>query len=206
MLLQDVGGVPLSQNNVDNIRRWMSLENTSSNWYPRNNPLNASLGTSASDGTGGYSDLTAAASYTARMINQSNMAMIKSALASNASPADFANAIKASPWASSHYPSMSPQNFQTVGLARGTQLVARNQLALLHRGEAVIPAADNYAPYNRRGATGGGGGVTTHLNFNAGSVVLQVPAGATSQDMEDLANQFVQALSKPSVLAGVRSQ
>jgi hypothetical protein len=90
--------------------------------------------------------------------------------------------------------------------ARGTQLIARNQLAMLHRGEAVIPAADNYSamPYNKNGAVGGSGAV--HLDFRAGSVVLQVPANATQSQMEDIANQFVKAISKPQLLTAARSQ
>jgi hypothetical protein len=92
-----------------------------------------------------------------------------------------------------------------TSLARGSQLVARTQLALLHRGEAVVPAADNYsaAPYNRGGAAGGS---STHLNFGPGSVVLQVPAGASQSDMDDLANRFVNAIAKPNIIAGVRSR
>lgn len=90
--------------------------------------------------------------------------------------------------------------------ARGSQLIDRTQLALLHRGEAVIPAADNYSSssYNKNGASGGGS-PTVHLNFKAGSVVLQVPASANQQDMETMANQFVAAIAKPQVLAAVRS-
>jgi len=91
--------------------------------------------------------------------------------------------------------------------ARGTQYVARNQLALLHRGEAVIPAADNYSSgsYNKGGSAGAGGGGDVHLNFKPGSVVLQVPASATQQDMETLANQFVNAIAAPGVITAARS-
>lgn len=93
-----------------------------------------------------------------------------------------------------------------TSLARGSQLVARTGLALLHAGEAVVPAADNYStsPYNRGGAGGGGG--STYLHFKAGSVVLQVPPNSTQQDMDDIANKFVAAISKPAIIAGVRSQ
>jgi hypothetical protein len=89
--------------------------------------------------------------------------------------------------------------------ARGTQLVARTQLAMLHRGEAVVPAADNYssAPYNKGGSVGSGS--TVHLNFKAGSVILQVPANSNQQDMDAIAKQFVAAVSKPQNLASVRS-
>jgi hypothetical protein len=89
--------------------------------------------------------------------------------------------------------------------ARGSQLIARTQLATLHRGESVITAADSYSanPYNKNGAVGSS--TTVALNFGAGSVVLQVPPNSSAQDMENMANQFVAAISKPQVLAAVRS-
>jgi hypothetical protein len=89
--------------------------------------------------------------------------------------------------------------------ARGSQLIDRTQLAMLHKGEAVVPAADNYGttPYNRNGAMGGA--VQVVLNFKAGSVVLQVPATSSQQDMDNMAKQFVAAISKPQLLAAVRS-
>jgi len=92
-----------------------------------------------------------------------------------------------------------------AGYARGTQLVARTQLAMLHRGEAVVPAADNYSssPYNKGGAVGGS--PIVQLNFKPGSVVLQVPANASQQDMDAIAKQFVAAVSKPQNLMAVRS-
>jgi hypothetical protein len=89
--------------------------------------------------------------------------------------------------------------------ARGSQLIDRTQLAMLHKGEAVVPAADNYGttPYNRNGAMGGA--VQVVLNFKAGSVVLQVPPTSSQQDMDNMAKQFVAAISKPQLLAAVRS-
>jgi hypothetical protein len=89
--------------------------------------------------------------------------------------------------------------------ARGTQLVARTQLAMLHRGEAVVPAADNYssAPYNKGGAQGSS--PIVQMNFKPGSIVLQVPANSSQQDMDNLAKQFIAAVSKPQNLASVRS-
>lgn len=93
-----------------------------------------------------------------------------------------------------------------VGYARGSQLIDRTQLALLHKGEAVVSAADNYAtlPYNRNGAMGGGGPLI-NLNFRQGSIVLQVPPTSSQQDMDNIANQFVAAISKPQLLAAIRS-
>lgn len=97
------GSVPLTANNVQNIERWMTAENPASNWAPRNNPLNASLGTTASDGTAGYKNLTEAANYTAQMILQQNMSSIYKALASNASPTNFSAGVVTSAWAGGRY-------------------------------------------------------------------------------------------------------
>jgi len=101
-LLVDAG-LPTTSNNIDNVMRWMVNEEPASNWWDRNNPLNASLGTSASDGTGSYPSLTIGAQYTAAMLRQQNMAPIFNALAANAPPATFGAAVISSPWASSHY-------------------------------------------------------------------------------------------------------
>ena len=92
--------------------------------------------------------------------------------------------------------------------ARGSQLIQHTGLAMLHAGEAVVPAADNYSAggtYNRNGAMGGGGGAGIVLNFKAGSIVLQVPPTSSQRDMETMATQFVQAIAKPTILAAVRS-
>lgn len=103
LLDRDVGIANPTANEVDNTMRWMTAEEPTPNWFDRNNPLNASVGTGTVDGTGSYPDLTTGARYTAGMINQSNMAGIRQALVSDASPADFSAAVVASPWASSHY-------------------------------------------------------------------------------------------------------
>ena len=79
---------------------------------------------------------------------------------------------------------------------------------MLHRGERVVPAADNYSTagrYARLDAGGASGGTNVTLHFHPKSIQLVVPAGSTDKDMEKMANQFVAALSKPQVLANVRS-
>jgi hypothetical protein len=95
--------VPVTLNNIENIERWMSAEEPSADWYDRNNPLNASVGTSASDGTGSYANLESGAQNTAKELTQSNFSNILSALTQNASPAAFSAVVVSSPWASSHY-------------------------------------------------------------------------------------------------------
>lgn len=96
-------GLPTTANNVNNVVRWMAAEEPPSNWYDRNNPLNASLGTTSTNGTGSYTSLTIAAQQTAAMLRQSNMKGIYNALAANAPLATFSAAVVASPWASGHY-------------------------------------------------------------------------------------------------------
>lgn len=102
LLLQDAGIKPTT-NDVGNIVRWMQNEEPSYNWYDRNNPLNASLGTASEMGLGTYPSLTVAAAYTAQMLHQGNMSGIYQALAQNADTTKFARAVIYSPWASSHY-------------------------------------------------------------------------------------------------------
>jgi hypothetical protein len=102
LVLTDAG-LPTTKNNIDNMTVWMTNEEPATNWWDRNNPLNASLGTSASDGTGSYPDLTTAAAQTAKMIRQDNMSAIYTALKNDAPPATFGAAVISSPWASSHY-------------------------------------------------------------------------------------------------------
>ncbi len=96
--------VPIDPNTVGDITHWMPAEEPIGNWYDRDNPLNASLGTSSTDGTGSYPSLTAGAEYTAAMIDQTNMAGIRAALAADDPVSGgFSAAVVAAPWASSHY-------------------------------------------------------------------------------------------------------
>jgi hypothetical protein len=92
-------------------------------------------------------------------------------------------------------------------LARGSYNIASTQLALLHKGERVIPAAENFSMAGRyeRGSAGPGQTSTIHLHFNPNSIQLNVPAASTASDMDKIAKQFVASLSKPQVLAAVRS-
>jgi hypothetical protein len=101
-LLADIGA-PDTVNNEDNILQWMTAEEPTDNWFDRNNPLNASLGTSSTSGLGSYPNLQVADQETADMIEQTNMSGIANALRSNASPDAFSAAVVGSPWASSHY-------------------------------------------------------------------------------------------------------
>ncbi|HEV2370050.1 MAG TPA: hypothetical protein VGR90_09230, partial [Acidimicrobiales bacterium] len=110
--------VPIDANTVGDILHWMPAEEPTSDWYDRNNPLNASAGTSASDGTGSYPDLSTGAWYTAGMIDQGNMAGIRAALAANDPVSGFSPAVVASPWASSHYGG-DPQHIAETGTGGG---------------------------------------------------------------------------------------
>lgn len=118
LLLQNVGA-PVTQNNIDNIMRWMTAEEPTSNWFDRNNPLNASVGTGTVDGTGSYATLEIGAQYTAGMIRQGNMAGIYQALMNDAQPSAFSAAVVASPWASSHYGG-DPNHIANIPVPNGT--------------------------------------------------------------------------------------
>jgi hypothetical protein len=198
-------GAPTSSSNVNSIVTWENREG--GNWHntAKYNPLNTTYpmpGSSNMNNLGGGQGVQAYTSWQQGL--EATVDTLKSS-----SYSDIVGALQAgkglsgasykglSTWSGGGYSS----------LARGSQLVARTQLALLHQGEAVLPAADNYSrsPYNRGGGMGGGGAPVTHLNFNQGSVVLQVPSGASAQDMENLATQFVGAVSKRTIIAGVRS-
>jgi hypothetical protein len=107
LLLKDINA-PVTTNNIQNVLRWMAAENPPSNWANRNNPLNASLNTNSTNGTGSYTDLTTAAQNTAAMIVQGYKGgaigdAIYNALQTNADPAVFSVAVVNSPWSSNHY-------------------------------------------------------------------------------------------------------
>jgi hypothetical protein len=109
--------LPVTQNNVDNILRWMQLEGGSSGgtpgvsgsmetWLHMNDPLNASLHES---GQFSYPSVEAGLTNTAAMLHQSNMSPIYNALKQNAPLSQFSSALAASPWDGSHYSSQIAQ-------------------------------------------------------------------------------------------------
>ncbi len=94
------GRFPITQNNVDNLARWMTAEEPAGNWYHARNPLNINA---SGYGFDTFPDLATAARVTAAVIRQSNMAGIAGALAADASPSAFSAGVVAAPWAESHY-------------------------------------------------------------------------------------------------------
>ena len=102
LVLQDAI-LPVTQNNVTVILQWMDSENSPKTWYLRNNPLNNGLGSGGGSGFGSYASLRIAASYVAQQLGRSLFAGIRAALAADSAPGVTAQAIIASPWATSHY-------------------------------------------------------------------------------------------------------
>jgi hypothetical protein len=101
MVLVDAG-LPTTQNNLNNVASWMTMEEPASDWWHNNNPLNINASGSGSDT---FPSLTIAAQTTAQTLRSPLYANnIYKALASNASPSAFLAALQSSPWASSHYP------------------------------------------------------------------------------------------------------
>jgi hypothetical protein len=94
-------------------------------------------------------------------------------------------------------------------LARGSYNIDQTQLALVHAGERVVPAAENFQMSGRYQPGGGGptiGNVT--LVFNQGAILIQASSTVSGSglDMEKAANELVDHLAKKDVLANLRSR
>lgn len=96
------GGWPQTDANVTVMLRWMRQENGPPDWWNRNNPLNNGYGSGGGAGLGSYPDLVTAAQYAAGNL-QRGYPDIVAGLAAGTSADVTAQAIWASPWASSHY-------------------------------------------------------------------------------------------------------
>jgi hypothetical protein len=96
------GGWPQTDANVTVMLRWMRQENGPPDWWNRNNPLNNGYGSGGGAGLGSYPDLVTAAQYAAANL-QRGYPDIVAGLAAGTSADVTAQAIWASPWASSHY-------------------------------------------------------------------------------------------------------
>jgi len=111
------GGWPISANNVKVLTDWMASEEPPSNWFDRNNPLNNGYGCGGGSGLGTCSNLFAAAQYVVDNLTQNPgfyQAIVNDLKASD-SPSTTAQAICASPWASSHYNNCSSFFMGTAG-------------------------------------------------------------------------------------------
>jgi len=98
------GGWPVTEQNVTVMLQWMREENGPDNWWNRNNPLNNGHGSGGGSGLGSYDSLVTAAEYAAdNLRKRSFYTAIVAALEDGTSASAVAQAIWASPWASSHY-------------------------------------------------------------------------------------------------------
>jgi hypothetical protein len=98
------GGWPVTEQNVTVMLQWMREENGPDNWWNRNNPLNNGHGSGGGSGLGSYDSLVTAAEYAAdNLLKRSFYTAIVAALEDGTSASAVAQAIWASPWASSHY-------------------------------------------------------------------------------------------------------
>ncbi|MFK4729701.1 hypothetical protein ROT00_08460 [Agromyces mediolanus] len=97
------GDWPVSDENVTFMMRWMRQENGADNWWNRNNPLNNGQGSGGGSGLGSYPDLVVAAYYAAENLRSGRYPAVDAALQRGDSADATAQAIWASPWASSHY-------------------------------------------------------------------------------------------------------
>ncbi|MBM7502680.1 hypothetical protein ACFPER_04310 [Agromyces aurantiacus] len=98
------GGWPLTDENVTLMVQWMREENGPDNWWNRNNPMNNGYGSGGGSGLGSYATLVDAARYAADNLKKRSFYVdIVAGLEAGTSAATTAQAIWASPWASSHY-------------------------------------------------------------------------------------------------------
>lgn len=98
------GDWPVTEQNVAVMLQWMREENGPDNWWNRNNPLNNGHGSGGGSGLGSYDSLDTAAFYAAdNLLERSFYTAIVAALEDGTSAEAVAQAIWASPWASSHY-------------------------------------------------------------------------------------------------------
>ena len=95
--------VPLTPNNGDNFTRWMRCENPDTDWWHLLNPLNCGLDDGSASGTGSYASLDIAATMTAQVLDQLNMAPILNALAADASLAVFSAGCAWASWSTGGY-------------------------------------------------------------------------------------------------------
>lgn len=95
-------GLPATQNNVNNLLRWVHAE-SGATWDHDNNPLNTSTGTHTTNGTGGQRNLLTSAWNTAVTLRMPNYTAVAAALEQTATAHTFSHAVVASPWAASHY-------------------------------------------------------------------------------------------------------
>jgi hypothetical protein len=169
--------IPIDPNTVGDMTHWMPAEEPTTDWYDRNNPLNASLGTGSTDGTGSYPNLAVAAEETAAMIDQTNMSGIRSALAANDSTTGgFSQAVVDSPWAAGHYGG-TPNNISTTSPGGGvapTTASAPGTMPILasSTGGSGAPASD--ASIGSGLLTFFSGGATGDFEHWAGMAIVAV--------------------------------
>lgn len=169
------GGFPTTQNNVNNMMRWMAAEEPPSNWSHNNNPLNINAGGSGSDT---FPDLNTAASKTAAVIKQSNMRAIAQALAANANAGDFSAAVVGSPWAGSHYGG-DPGHIASIPVPAGDPVGGF---------QPVMPMASPSGPGPVSALRGGGGG--RGVSVSIGPIYVQ----GTQADANNIASMVASAI------------
>ena len=98
------GGWPVTEANVTVMVQWMREENGPDNWFNRNNPMNNGQGSGGGSGLGSYDSLDTGGVLRGRgPAADSIYAPIAAGLADGTSAERTAQAIWASPWATSHY-------------------------------------------------------------------------------------------------------
>lgn len=174
------GSFPETQNNVNNMLRWMAAEEPPTDWSHNDNPLNINAGGTGSDT---FPSLAAAAAKTAAVIKQSNMAGIAKALAANASINAFSAAVVASPWAGSHYGG-DPNHLAEIPVPAGDPVGGFNP--------NMSPMPSGGSSTVSRGGRGGRGGITVNIG--------PITVTGTQSDAQNIASMISAAIKSNSDL------
>ena len=183
LVLSD-GGFPKTQNNVNNMLRWMAAEEPPSNWSHNDNPLNINAGGSGSDT---FPNLNVAAQRTASVIKQSNMSAIAQALAANDTINGFSAAVVGSPWAGSHYGG-DPNHLAGIPVPAGDPVGGFVPNTPMKASSGPGPVS------NMQGGRGGGG-----VSVNIGPVYVQ----GTQTDANNIANMISSAIKSHKEIQAV---
>jgi hypothetical protein len=176
--------VPLTENNIQNVERWMTAEEPANNWFHANNPLNINASGSGFDT---FPNLAVAATSTANLIG-GHYPTIAAALEQDASPSTFSTVVVKSPWAGSRYgvaAAGAPPQYVVAG--RGLDYIATIPLPTLTSAgilAKVLPAdAGNVVPASPTPLAPGVPGI------NVGSGVTDPLSGLTTL-LNDLFSGF----------------
>lgn len=192
-------GAPLTNANVQSIVAWENREG--GNWHnnAKYNPLNTTLNEP------GASSINSVGVRAYTSWNQGIQATLSTL---NSGYSDIVSALKSGQGLGSKplagLSKWSGGAYSEISYAKGSWDVPQTGSALLHKGERVIPASENYSMAGRytRAAQGDGTG-----GNNFGDIYVQLPTGwvGTQADADNAASAVITAIQKKTTDNGTRN-